>query len=288
MKSVPPLRTLLVLGRVADWPTVWSSALAGWWLGGGGNFWKLPFLLLGASALYAGGAFLNDAFDAETDRTRHPNRPIPAGKIAVAQVWRWGFGVLGVGLVLLLICSKIAALAALLLAVTAVAYNFAHQFFTASPWLLGACRFWLYVAAAATGAWGLDGWAIFSGAALLCYVAGADFLVRRKKAFRLKEPWLLLLLAAPIFLALLLNTGDYRRDALAIGFVLFLWLARCLRNVFTGGEIHYAWLAGNLLAGVVVVDWLAVAPQIAHVTSTLVFVSLFGLTKWLQKIAPAS
>ena len=73
------LRTLLVLGRVSNLPTVWSNCLAGWWLSGGGNFWKLPLLLLGISALYTGGMFLNDAFDADFDRQRRASRPIPSG-----------------------------------------------------------------------------------------------------------------------------------------------------------------------------------------------------------------
>jgi hypothetical protein len=40
--SVRKLRTLLVLGRVSNLPTVWSNCLAGWWLGGGGNFGNCP------------------------------------------------------------------------------------------------------------------------------------------------------------------------------------------------------------------------------------------------------
>ncbi len=55
MNSAPQLRTLLILGRVSNLPTVWSNCLAGWWLGGGGNFWKLPFLFLGVSLLDTGG-----------------------------------------------------------------------------------------------------------------------------------------------------------------------------------------------------------------------------------------
>src|SRR5260221_167869 len=46
---VRKLRTLLILGRVSNLPTVWSNCLAGWWLGGGGNFWKLPLLFFGIS-----------------------------------------------------------------------------------------------------------------------------------------------------------------------------------------------------------------------------------------------
>ena len=54
MNSVTELRTLLILGRVSNLPTVWLNCLAGWRLGGGGNYWKLPFLLLGLSLLAFG------------------------------------------------------------------------------------------------------------------------------------------------------------------------------------------------------------------------------------------
>jgi 4-hydroxybenzoate polyprenyltransferase len=65
---MPALRTWLILGRVSNLPTVWSNCLAGWWLGGGGNFLKLPFLFIGVSLLYLGGMFLNDAFDEAFDQ----------------------------------------------------------------------------------------------------------------------------------------------------------------------------------------------------------------------------
>src|ERR1700761_678047 len=101
MISVSPIRTLLVLARGSNLPTVWSNCLAGWWLTGGHNYWKLPFLLLGVSALYTAGMFLNDAFDADFDRQRRPERPIPSGKIDAGTVWRTGFGLLLAGFILL-------------------------------------------------------------------------------------------------------------------------------------------------------------------------------------------
>ena len=69
------VRALLALGRVSNLPTIWSNCLAGWWLGGGGNDRELPFLLAGSTFLYLGGAFLNDAFDAEFDRQHRPAGP---------------------------------------------------------------------------------------------------------------------------------------------------------------------------------------------------------------------
>jgi hypothetical protein len=280
-------RALLILGRVSNLPTVWSNCLAGWWLGGGGNFWKLPFLFLGASALYTGGMFLNDAFDAEFDRQRRPERPVPTGKISLQLVWRGGFGLLAAGILLLLFCGKIAAVAAIILALFILLYDAAHKLITASPWLMGACRFWVYVIAGAAGADGLNGLPIFCGAALALYVVGLSYVARRE-SYRAPIPyWALLSLAAPIVLAMAMNSGGFRLRAVWIALVLGLWLARCARPVFLGGDVNVGRLVSNLLAGIVFVDWLAVAPQCPRWMG-IVFIALFGLTKWLQKFVPAT
>ncbi len=80
-------RTLLVLGRVSNLPTVWTNVLAGWFLGGGSWTGELGWLLAGVSLLYAGGMTLNDACDARWDREFAPSRPIPSGKISLRAVW---------------------------------------------------------------------------------------------------------------------------------------------------------------------------------------------------------
>jgi 4-hydroxybenzoate polyprenyltransferase len=286
--NAPQRRTLLVLGRVSNLPTIWSNCLAGWWLGGGGNYWKLPFLFLGISLLYTGGMFLNDAFDADFDRQRRPERPVPSGKISVNFVWRWGFGQLVAGIFMILFCGQLEAGAAFFLAVFIVLYNFSHKFFTASPWLMGACRFWVYVIAGAAGVNGLNGWPIYCGVALAFYVVGLSYVARRE-SFRTAIPhWPLLLLIAPIILALVMNTGTFRTDALWVAALLALWIIRCVRTIFFGGEINVGHLVSNLLVGIVLVDWLAVAPLNLHWVGALIFLILFGLTLWLQKFVPAT
>src|SRR5919106_1715629 len=91
------LRTLLVLGRASNLPTVWSNCLAGWALAGGlpltGDFRQMIdepvrflILCLGASLLYIGGMYLNDAFDADFDRQHRRERPIPSGAIGAGAV----------------------------------------------------------------------------------------------------------------------------------------------------------------------------------------------------------
>ena len=92
------LRTLLVLGRVSNLPTVWSNCFAGWLLAGGGLWPDFALIAFAATCLYLGGMFLNDAFDAQFDQQHRPERPIPSGAIALNEVWAWGVGWLAGGL----------------------------------------------------------------------------------------------------------------------------------------------------------------------------------------------
>jgi 4-hydroxybenzoate polyprenyltransferase len=278
------LRTMLVLGRVANLPTVWSNCLAGWWLAGGGNYWKLPLLLLGMSAIHNSGMFLNDAFDADSDRQHRPERPIPSRKISTNSVWRLGFGQLVLGIFLLIFCGKMAVAGAFFLALSILLFNFTHQFFNASPWLMGMCRFWVYIIAGATGATGLNGWVIFCGVALALYVASLSHIARCERSHRPVPFWPLPLLAAPVLLALAMNTGSYQLRAIWISGVLVLWIARCVQPLFTGGG-NIGLIVTNLLAGIVFVDWLAVAPDCSRWLD-LVLIALFGLTAWLQRFVP--
>ena len=67
--------------------------------------------------------------------------------------------------------------------------------------------------------WGVNGWPIWCGVALAFYVAGLRFVARRE-SFRGPVPfWPLLLLAAPVFLAMLMNAGEAWKagDALFAG-----------------------------------------------------------------------
>jgi 4-hydroxybenzoate polyprenyltransferase len=281
------LRTLLVLGRVSNLPTVWSNCLAGWWLSGGGNFWKLPFLLLGISALYTGGMFLNDAFDADFDQQRRTSRPIPSGKISLQTVWRLGWAWLALGILWLLFLGKIAFALAIVLVICILVYNAVHKYVTASPWLMGLCRFWVYVIAGTAGANGLNGNSIWCGFVLAFYIVGLSYVARRE-SFRGTIPhWPLIFLAAPILLAMLMNANDARNPAMILSLVLALWTARCVRTIFFAGEINVGRIVSGLLAGIVFVDWLAVAPQCPHWLSAT-FLVLFGAAQLLQRFVPAT
>jgi UbiA prenyltransferase family len=285
--NLPFLRTLLVLGRVSNLPTVWSNCLAGWWLAGGGNFKKLPLLLVGTSFLYVGGMFLNDAFDVDFDRQRRAERPIPSGQISLATVWQFGCAWLALGILLLFGIGKVAGFLGLVLVVFILIYDAAHKFITASPWLMGACRFWVYVIAGTVGINGLNGWPIICGLALAFYIVGLSYVARRE-SFRGPIPyWPLIFLAGPVILALMLNSSKFLPPALEASVILVAWAVYCVWPVFFGSEANIGLIVANLLAGIVFVDWLAIAPAASHWLG-LILLILFGLTKLLQKFVPAT
>ncbi|HMJ90919.1 MAG TPA: UbiA family prenyltransferase, partial [Candidatus Acidoferrum sp.] len=144
-------RTLLVLGRVSNLPTVWSNCLAAWLLGGGGVHWERFILLCaGATWLYIGGMYLNDAFDANYDAQHRRERPIPSGRVSPRMVWQIGIAALAVGLALIAPLGMTPFLNAIALVLCILLYDAVHKLITFSPVLMAMCRFFLYVMAAST------------------------------------------------------------------------------------------------------------------------------------------
>lgn len=274
------------MGRVSNLPTVWSNCLAGWWLGGGGDFKKLPFLLAGATFLYVGGMFLNDAFDAEFDLRFRRERPIPSGMIALKSVWRWGLGWLALGIVCLFCAGKVTGGLGFALAICILLYDAIHKMLDFAPVLMGLCRFFLYVVAASTGLNGVTGSSIWCGLALAAYIVGLSYVARRESRRDVLRYWPLALLAAPVVLAIIMDVNDYREGALLLSAVLGLWSLRCLRHTLWSEEKNIGLTVSGLLAGIVFVDWLAVAD--APNNAGLVFLGLFLLALVAQKMVPAT
>jgi hypothetical protein len=281
------LRTLVILGRVSNLPTIWSNCLVGWLLGGGENYANLPWLFSGITALYLGGMFLNDAFDADFDRQHRPERPIPSGAISLPAVWGWGLAWLVLGALSLIMIGKTTGALALVLLLCIVVYDATHKVITASPWLMGICRFWIYVVAGSCASWGVNGWPIWCGVALAFYVAGLSHVARLESSRGRVPYWPLALLAAPVCLALLMDAGENRVPALWLSLILVLWIARCVRTIFQGGAVNVGRIVSGLLAGIVLVDWLAVAPGCPFALSA-VFLILFAATLGLQRFVPAT
>jgi 4-hydroxybenzoate polyprenyltransferase len=275
------LRTLLILGRVSTLPTVWSNCLAGWWLGGAGRLSVLPWLLFGGTFLYLGGAFLNDAFDADFDQEHRRARPIPGGAIKLETVRRLGLVWLALGWLSLLWVGQVSGALGLALICCIVGYNSIHRLVTFSPVMLGVCRFFLYVIGASTTAEGVTGWSIWGGLALGCYVIGLGYFLPRERKHSALSYWPIPLLAIPIFLAILMNADGFRSGALLLSAVLALWVLKSLRYTLWSSDRELARTISGLLAGIVLVDWLVAAD--APRPWAAAFLALFGLTLLLQR-----
>ena len=280
-------RTLLVLGRVSNLPTVWSNCLAGWLLSGGGTGWMFLVLCLGATCLYLGGMFLNDAFDVEFDRQYRKERPLPSGTVTLDEVWRWGFGWLGAGTVILILLGGTTGVLAVVLLSCIVVYDAIHKLVGTAPVLMAACRFFLYLVAASTATRGISGLAIWSALVLAAYIVGLSLLARQESTRGALNSWPCYLLVAPVLFALVVNSNHYRQVALALSAILILWIVRCLRCAFLVPDPSIGRAVGGLLAGMVLVDLLAVAGGNSIWTASA-FVFLFVVALLFQRFIPAT
>src|SRR5262249_4854193 len=154
------------------------------------------------------------------------------------------------------------------------------------PVLMGACRFLVYLLAASFGTGNANGWPIWCGLALAAYVVGLSFIARRESARGPIQYWPVILLVMPIVLAFFMNPGRSRESAALLSLILGLWMLRCLRPVLTAVQHQIGRTVSGLLAGIVFVDWLAVADMPRNLG--LIFLGLFGLALLFQRFVPAT
>jgi hypothetical protein len=280
------LRTLLVLGRASNLPTVWSNCFAGWLLGGGGDWIKFLWLCVGATFLYIGGMFLNDAFDADFDRQHRRRRPIPSGIVTEKDVWLSGFIFLGFGAITLLWMGRATAILTLLLVVCILLYDAIHKMISVSPVLMAGCRFLLYLVAASAAVNGITGLATWSALALAAYIVGLSYLARKETSRGALQNWPCYFLAVPIILALIVNDAQFQRAAFMLSFLLAVWILWCLRHTFWKPQRNIGFTVSQLLAGIVLVDWLAVGAAIQPVS--VIFIVLFFAALLFQQFIPAT
>jgi 4-hydroxybenzoate polyprenyltransferase len=280
------LRALVIMGRVSNLPTVWSNCLAGWLLGGFGDWNLLYVLLTGASCLYLGGMYMNDACDVEFDRQYRKERPIPAGVCSEWKVWCLSFMLLASGTVILALLGTLVLKLALCLLVVIMVYNLFHKRVVLAPVLMALCRILLVLIAAAAGRQGPDGLTLWCAVALGGYVAGLSFLAREESRGGPVKYWPSVLLFAPIALCLLVNDGPYGRQALVLVFVLFFWLLGCLITAFGAPSGRLGEAVAKLLAGMVLVDLAAVGPVFPEMV--ICFPALFIIALIMQRFVPAT
>lgn len=290
------IKALLLLGRVSNLPTVWSNCLAAWLLAGGAllesaDQQRFAWLIAGATLLFLAGMFLNDAFDVQFDREHRPERPIPCGAITAKTVWVLGIGQLLLGLGCLVWVNTLATLCALGLVASILLYDWLHKRTVWSPMLMGLCRLFLYLLAAATTTEPLGLTVVLCAFALWAYIVGLSNIARREATGGRVNSWPCWLLGLPLALAFALPYCDGDADVLWRGVVAAaalyaLWTVRSLLFTFKSMMPQHGRTVSGLLAGIVLFDFLLAANQ--NMQMGVVFFGLFGLAVLFQRYIPAT
>ncbi len=274
------LATALALGRISNLPTVWTNALAGFLLAGGGADPLLLPLLAAVSCFYLGGMYLNDAFDAAWDREMGSGRPVARGEVAVETVYFWGFVLLLSGLALLLPQADRRALAAALaLAFAVLLYDRFHKEFRHAAWLMGICRLLVYATAGFLA--GMPDPLLWPAAlAVLLHTTGITYVARAEHLDRLEGRGGLLLFLPPLLMPLALLAAA---PLLLPFWLLYLGaLLLALRMLGRRGPGDVPRAVGLLIAALALLDGALLAAA-GHPLPALAGPAAFAATLLLQR-----
>jgi hypothetical protein len=281
-----PLGTLLRLGRVSNLPTVWSNVVAATVIAGGNPLGPLTGLVLLAMTLfYVGGMYLNDVFDRDVDARERPSRPIPAGEITALAVFGVGFGLLASGVVVMAVCGSAALAPALALCGAIVFYDAYHKGNPLSPVLMGLCRLFVYVGAAAAVVGFVPTSIWIAGMALTAHVIGLTYAAKQESLNRVERLWPLALLALPLMIA---APAIAERPWVAV-----FWVALAALDAGAVAKLRRPTApdavpsgVGALIAGISLVDALLVAP--ISLAAAAACVSGFAATRLAQRVVPGT
>jgi hypothetical protein len=273
------VRAWLVLARASNLPTVWSNCVAAYWLGGWNTTATVFLLCVAVSLLYVAGMFLNDACDVMFDRRYKPERPIVAGSVMRRQVVIVALVLFLAGVFLLATINGRVLLFGAILALLIVVYDLVHKRISWAPVLMAACRFLVYMTAASAGRAGITPRALGFATGLGLYVVGLSYLARGEtRAMSSSVHWTLMLFA-PVIVGLAFN---FRALTVLCAVPLLLWI--CYGRTVAKENVGRA--VAILLAGIVLVDLLAVSPSSS--LAWLGFTALFGAALLFQRYVPAT
>jgi 4-hydroxybenzoate polyprenyltransferase len=250
------VRAYAELFRISNLPTVVSNTAVGVALGCAGA--DIPLEAAGPCAiailfLYLAGVASNDAIDADWDATERPERPIPSGRLSLAQAYRAALSAFGLGLAVLASIGFTALAVGVVLVAVITLYNMFHKRFAASIVFVGAARGLVYLTAATAVGGALDApkpmWFMVT---IAMYTIIFTLVARSEHKDRIDGGrWL----AAGIPLIVLIPgvwiTVNEALVAVGISVVLILWQARAVLKVFrippeTKDAVHI-WLSGFCL-----------------------------------------
>ena len=283
------LRTALQLGRVSNLPTVWTNTLTGAVLAGATGFGaSFAVMLLAFTMFYTGGMFLNDAFDAEFDAVHRPERPIPSGEVSAAGVFRIGFGLMAVAIVLLgwvgfgfaPRTGAWPALAGAALAATITLYDWNHKKTRLSPVVMGLCRVLVLLGAGLCFSVDLPAALWIAAGLMLCYLIGLTYVAKQENLGRVENLWPLIFLAAPVAYGAWMATLQPVVGAFWLAFCAWMLVALWLLRRRAKGDIPRAVV--SLIAGISLLDAMLIAASGSTALAALAVLG-FGVTLFFQR-----
>ena len=286
----------MTLGRVSNLPTVWSNCLAAWFLSGGQlstlvEIEKIILLNLGATMLYLGGMFLNDAFDFHFDKDHRSERPIPSGAISINTVYLFGGSLMLAGLFCVIWINITAAICSLCLAGSIFWYDCIHKRINWSPLIMGLCRFFLYLLSGSMMIGLITIPVLLGGIMLFGYIVGLSNIARNEATGGRVNSWPCWFLMLPLFYAVGLSffySGEIHIsfELILVMAVYLLWTIRSLLFSFKTRNPNYGRTVSGLLAGIVLFDLLLVS--VISTQYCVLFVVMFSLSLLFQRFIPAT
>ncbi len=296
MRSQSFLRSLLILGRVSNLPTVWTNVFVGWFVAGGSWTTELVWLIAGVSLIYIAGMTLNDLFDAKWDAEHAPERPIASGNMSCRTARIVCLVELIGGIALLLWKTSFHPGLVALLIVAIVLYNWIHKRWAGSVIIMGICRALVYLGAASavavhTSKIEIPSMVLIVAVAMIVYIAGLTQAARSERSSDESKsgvnPGVRLMLVLPVLFPLLaarqIPPDVFRYALVTVGVVaVWAWISifrSALREKIPKGiAFGIAGIALYDASIVVFSDWQA----------ALVCVFAFLLTLVAQRYIPAT
>jgi 4-hydroxybenzoate polyprenyltransferase len=277
----------LRLGRVSNLPTVWTNVATGAVLSGMPLYpGTMALVLLAMSLFYAGGMYLNDAFDRHVDARERPERPIPAGLVSARTVFILGFGMLAVAVAILAVAAwggrwqgtGRAVASGVALAAAIIYYDVVHKRDPLSPLIMGLCRLLIYITAALVVSGRLATPVLAGAAALLSYLVGLTYIAKQENLARFRNAWPLVFLAVPFIYAMPIVMDTVGGAVLYLGFL--GWVGYSLSRL-RPRRMDIPGAVVRLLAGVCLLDALLIAGANEPLLATAA-IGGFILTRILQ------
>lgn len=290
------MKAWLELARISNLPTTWTNVTAAWCLAGGwfGASWWI--CLFAASAMYIGGMILNDAVDVRFDHKHRPERPIPSGRVSLKLAWIVGLSLLVLGAWVFILGAGANSKWVMALAAAILVYDFYHKPWSGSVWVMGACRTFLYLVVASALTLSFSQEMVFRAVVLGTYIVGLTLIARSESGETGQSGIMGKVGVLGLFLPALLSLYQWGTTwnsgvsplTMAAGvtvLVVFVaWVIRALKVMKTLPKSNIGRSVGLLLAGVVLVDALALVDTQPLLSLGFILITPLLLV-WQRKIA---